>query len=301
MLSRLLYHSFWNLYDHLGVLTLVGIGQTILLTAAVAGLVSVGGNLPIAAAVALGVVVLCLLLGLPLAGMLVFASKAAHGKPARLPDFLFGIRRCWGRVIVLLLVFAASAFLCAVNLRFYMSIGDVRVSRAIQSGAVILAGLHGWLLVLLTYLAAPAFCAVTAGEWQGQETLVSRTRTAEETNGHPGVDLSKNWRSWLRNALMALVLTPGLWAMVTLCGGALLVLALWSKFGLLLYLPIMVSVAQTAFFLSQQYAEFLAQAKMELGNQARLRALKFHARELALKWEYAQPRRTAKELIRPWE
>jgi hypothetical protein len=300
MTGRLLYHFFWNFYDHLGVLALAGVVQALASMAAIACLLWVSPYIPLPVSVGLATATSGLLLAVPSAGMLYFAAKAAGGETARLPDFIAGIRHYWARVLLVTILFAAAALITVVNARFYFSVDTQQTSRGVQFGAMLLAGLHGWLLVLLAYLAAPVFCAVTAGESnvapQEEESYVDPD--VPQTQPSPQ---KLSLRHCLRRALFSVALTPSIWIIVLLSGVILLALCWWSKIGLLVYLPLMAVMAQTAFFLSGQYAGFLAKAKHDLGPTASYRNLKSHAFDMALQWEHAQPRRTAKELIRPWE
>lgn len=269
MISRLLYHGFWNIYDHLGALVLLT-----LVYLALAGLMGLGfAFLP----PALLILLFFLITALVLAAVLPFGALAARGDVARIRHLLEGVKACWGRVLLLSVVVTGVLVLCYINLHIYLNMQKT----AAGTGRIIvtvLAGLQGWMAFAGALMIWPLFCSATA---------------------QPGQRASLY--ACVREALVAVTLQPVLWVFVTLGLLLLLLLAAWSQFGLLFYLPLAAMIAQTAWFLTQQYRDFLTEARADMAGDITVRKLKDQAWDLALRWEAEQPRRTARELLRPWE
>lgn len=271
MLRRLLYHSFWNFYDHLGIYALVGIMHALISLGIVAIItqVSISGftsvwllfaGLSIPAAIAM-------------AALLPFSARAARGEPVRWPTLWQSLKLHLAPIGIL----TAGANLCMiillVNLRFYL----MMQSQSSPYLFTVLAALDGWLIVLICFLFWPMLCALSL----------------------PGPVVSL--RARLYQPFVWIVILPSVWLFIGITGTILLWAAFVTRFGLLVYLPIMIVLAQSAAFLSTQYIEFLSIASRDSTKKSGIRHLKNQAMELAIEWEANQPRRTLRELIKPWE
>lgn len=273
MFSRLCYHWFWNTYDYLGSLLLV----TLLpLTIVFVGLFPVMVMGP-PWSIAIYLIPCCLLALLVFAALLRFCARAASGEPVRIRDLPHGITCCWGRVLFLSGLIAIATLVSYVNFRIYFSLDISSQSRGVQLFVMILAGLQGWILLLILCFAWPVLCAATAD------------------------DGPFKFRQTLRQALLAITLTPGLWISFSIIAAAFLILCAWSQVGLILYLPFTTMLAHSAWYLSMKKVQFLAESRQQLGSSATLSEMKKRARDLADEWEAATPRRTFKELVKPWE
>lgn len=268
MIARLLYHSFWNIYDHLGALVLL-----IVIYVAAAGVIAAGITLLPPALLAL---LFFAANALILAAALPFGARAAAGDVARIPHLLQGIRAYGLRMLLLTLAVAGLLLLCYMNFRIYLDMQS-STEGGTRLFVTLLAGLQGWLTFLMVLIIWPIFCSATTRAGRASPYF------------------------WFREALVAFTIQPILWMTTTFGLSLLFVLAGWSQFGLLFYLPLAAMIAQTAWFLTRQYMEFLAEARAQTAGEMSVRELKARAWDLALRWEAEQPRRTARELLRPWE
>ncbi len=279
MIGRLFYHAFWNFYDYLGTLTLVGALHTLLAlgiaaaTAAFADVNTAGGK------IAIGIMFLLqfVLVVIVLSGLLPFCAKAARNEPARWPDLKQGVMNQWPRVAATLGIWLLVLLLLAVNFLFYLRINARVESSGAQIALVIVTASVAWLTLAWLFFGCPWFCASTS------------------TNEKNGLKQS------LAKALMVIALLPGTWITAFVILILTFATGLYTYIGFIFFLPILASIGQTAYGLSVQYAGFLTIAREELGEQVKLRQYKRRARELVWEWEHRQPRRTFKELIRPWE
>lgn len=278
MIRRFVYHAFWNFYDHMGTLLLWGTCHALLalgLVVASIGLAGYPGRI-ISVAVLAGLVQFALLV-LVLAALLPYCARTARGEPARWRHISEGIKKYWSIVARILAVVVVVISVLLVNLNFYLPLQDLVVSPSLKLLLIFVVAIIGWSCLVLFVLLAPWLCAGTAAE----EKITAREA--------------------LKKAFMAGALIPGTWILIAILGAALFVAGLYTRIGLVFLVPVLVSFSQTAYELAVQYSKFIGSAKEELGTQTGLRQLKKRASELSWEWEYAQPRRTFKELIRPWE
>lgn len=278
MIGRFFYHAFWNFYDYLGTLTLTG-ALHLLMALGVAAATGLVDNTSLAGKIAFGLMVIVqfVLMVLLLAGLLPFCAKAARDEPARWPDLKAGIKYQWPRVARTLGLWAVVLGLLVVNFFFYLKMNTQVQSPGLQMGLIIISASVGWLILAWLYFAAPWLCASTSsGELAGLKQTLAK-------------------------GLMVIALLPGVWLTVLICLVLVFCSGLYTRLGLIFFLPALASIGQTAYALSVQYATFLAAAREEMGEGVKLRSYKRRARELAWEWEHRQPRRTFKELIRPWE
>lgn len=274
MIRRFLYWSFWNFYDYLGTYFIVGATSTFLLL----GCIAAAGQLVSSSGILFGLLSLfCwVLLSALMAGTFYFADKAARDLPARWPDIVTGIKQLSRRYAVCLLLIALGAVVTMANIAFYSSIAR---------------GVTGAAAIALTAFAA-AFL------WLGLGAACYALVLLATAAGLPG---NSTYREVLRRSFMSLALTPGLWLFL-LFGFTLFTLGcIWSRIGIIFILPFVACGATTARRLVEQYAEHLAEAHTTLGPGKPLSAYKAKAREAGLAWEYRQPRRTLREMIKPWE
>lgn len=262
----------------MGTLLLWGTGHALLaLGISVAIIALIGGPGSIITVAILAGLVQFSLLVLVLAALLPYCARAARGEPARWRHISEGIKKYWTIVARVLAVVTVVTIVLLVNLNFYLPLQDVVASPGLKLLLIFIVAVIGWTCLFLYVFLAPWLCASTAAE----EKITARAA--------------------LKKALMAVAITPGTWIWVAVLGIALFIGGLYTRIGLVLLIPVTVSFSQTAYELAAQYAIFIASAKEELGAEAGLRQLKKRASELGWEWEYAQPRRTFKELIRPWE
>jgi hypothetical protein len=278
MILRFIYHGFWNFYDHMGTLILWGtvhallsLGLAVLTVSAIAD--------PVAALPIFGIVAVLefTLLVLALAALLPYCARAARGEPARVRHLIEGIKTKGAVVARILFVLVAVIIVLSVNLSFYLPLQGEFDSPAFKLLLVFIVAVIGWTCLFLYIFLPPWLCAATVGP--GKVTALSA----------------------LKKGLMAVALTPGTWMFLAFVGLVLLVGGLYSRVGLVLFIPVMVSLSHTAYQLAAQFADMLTVAKEQVDYNVRLRELKKRAMELAWEWEYAQPKRTFKELIRPWD
>ncbi len=273
MFFRLCYHWFWNTYDYLGTLLLLALLPTLVFFLGLFPALVMGPPWNII----FYLIPCCILTLLVFAALLRFCARAANGEPVRIRDVSQGVKQSWGRVLFLSAMLVVAAIVSYMNFRIYLSLDFSSQSRGIQLFVMILAGLQGWLLLLVLFFAWPVLCAATAD------------------------DTPYKFRQNLSQALLAVTLTPGLWITFFLIATTFFIICAWSQVGLLLYLPFTTTLAHSAWFLSLQQVQFLAQSRQHLGSSASFSDMRKHARDLADEWEAATPRRTFKELVKPWE
>lgn len=274
MIGRLFYHWFWNFYDFLGTYVLAGVVFTLLITGGIAltqGLL--GGSLLSYIAILL----FCFIIKtITLSGLLPFASMAARGVPVRLPDFFSAMKSQWKPVAKMLALQGATVIVFLVGIRFYGTIGN-EASGTLKSIGTVLAIALMWGLTFLTLIALAV--------WGGMFT--------------PDGEL--NIKSILKRGFLLFMLKPGIWFSTAIAFAFYLVISWYSKIGFIFLLPVLMSMITTSAFLVEQYAGFLTDAKQELGDALSLSKYKRRAIELGIAWEAKQPKRTLRELIKPWE
>jgi hypothetical protein len=277
MIRRFVYHLFWNFYDYLGTYLFIGaaFSLTILLviTSVAPELVGLPSTALRIALLMVAVLVVILLVSAAMAGFMPFALHAARDKTPRLPDLYAFIRRHLPRYAALTALVSVVALLVSANIYFYFRLSIV------GKGVLSLIGTAAGAAFFWAGLAVAAYLAIV---------LVAASE-------------SETWRALARRAFMAMALTPGLWffAMLTLVAGS--ALALLSRVGIVFIFPWFATVVATAYRIVEQHADYLAEARNELGPDHPVSVYKRKAIELAWNWEYRQPRRTLRELIKPWE
>lgn len=276
---RLLYHCFWNFYDYLGTYLLLGLGSA----AAVVGLLFVGGGLAtVIPAAGAGIALLTLAAAIALkawlsAGFFAFATRAAKDEPARLPHFREGARRLFPAYLKLGLLWVAVVAVIVSNIWFYSRMAGTLESSGLRLALAGASMLFLWVGVGLTLC---MFC--TAGV---------PARFPEE----------RRLASVLRRGMMLFALAPGLWVGVGLLYTVVLILCVLSVVGLIFALPLLAVLVTTALEIVLRFVDDLSAARTQLGDGQSVRAYKRRALELGWEWEYRQPRRTLRELIKPWE
>jgi hypothetical protein len=281
MIRRLLYHFFWNFYDYLGSYLLLGFAcSTACFVIALGGVylvqVPASGILYIALLAVVGVAA-SIAVAASMAGLFAFATRASRDEPARLIHFREGLKAYWVPYLKLILVGCAGILIVSANIAFYTHLAGKAVTPAGRSGFVVAAMLFFWIgaglfLFLHPLLATPArFSAVFR--------LVPT----------------------LRKAFVLLAIAPQLWIATAVLFSAIAVLCVISVAGLLFVMPVFASLTSTALDISVRHAEFLATAREVLGPGRRLAEYRRKAVELGWDRECSLPRRTLRELIKPWE
>lgn len=281
MIRRFLYHGFWNFYDYLGTYALLGAAQTFVALA----LLYVGScamALPIPAAARIlttGIVLvgmLCLFAA-SCAGLFPFAQKAAQDLPARFSDFRAGIRQRFGRYLLLTILAAAAAAVIAANVRFYLLVAHKNEGTFLATAMGIISAAFGWAFLVFSSYAASVFATAAACE--------------------PSVPL----RSVLRRAFVVMAIAPGFWLFALIFWAVIAAICIVSHAGIIFVIPGLASAASTGVRLISQHGDFLAEARTHIGASQSLAAYKRKAAELAEEWEARQPKRTLRELLKPWE
>ncbi|MGI8908668.1 MAG: hypothetical protein ACR2IE_19525 [Candidatus Sumerlaeaceae bacterium] len=277
MIRRFFYHLFWNFYDYLGTYLVFGAAfslSVLLLVTSVGSLGgSVGSNVIRFSLIAAAAIGSWLLLSAALAGFMPFALRAARDHTPRVPELLRYMRENLRRYCWLLLLVSAGAALIGVNVVFYFRM-SVAAKGSVAMVGTVLGAVFFWLgFAAFTYATV---LVVVAAEKSTLRTLA-------------------------RRAFMAMALAPGLWVatMVTLIGG--IALCLLSRVGIVFVLPWFATGAATAYHIVEQHADYLSEAREAIGPDQSVSAYRKKALDLAWQWELRQPRRTLRELIKPWE
>ena len=279
MLGRFFYHGFWNFYDYLGRLTLFGILYGLAVAFGVFAAVYITMSfhtLPDIQLSALPWLTTFLVSILCFPGVFYFCHVAARGDSARLVDIRIGFRQCFFPVAIVLILWGIGAAVLALNFRFYYQLHLLAQTDERKLIFAILSMLTLWFIFLRVTFLTPWLCAVTT------DTPVMK-RTA------------------IRRALTLFILAPAPWIIITFLLAATVLLFHQFPPICLLTLPLVASLGQTAHRLILQYIGFLDEARTQLGDGQPYRAYKTKARQLAQDWEEAQPRRTFRELVKPWE
>lgn len=278
MIRRFIYHSFWNFYDHLGTLILMGAGHSLVSLGIAVLAISLAGALAatIPVMIIAGVLQFALLV-LILSALLPYCARAARGAPARFVHLREGVKSKGWVVARILFLLSFVYIVLGVNFNFYLPMQGQTNIQSVRLMLIFIVAIIGWTCMFLYVFLPPWLSAVTAVE----APLTARTA--------------------LKKGMLAVALTPSIWLFIAVAGVVLLIGGLYTRIGIILVIPLMCSISQTAYQLAGQYAAFLAVAREEKGPESNLRNLKSRAKELGWEWEYAQPRRTFKELIRPWD
>lgn len=288
MFGRFFSRSFWNFYDYLGTYLLLGavvfLAFAGLAFSAVLAASSVSaGWVRLLVAFVPAAAAFCLLAA-GFAGMFEFATVAARDDAARIRHFREGVAGLFRAYAKFLAVALVAAVVVIANVAWYAKWssgggepGSPGLAQAPRFALFCAAMLFVWIGAALTVF-FPA--AVAAPARYGPET---------------------GTRASMKKAFVLFVLSPGFWFGVTLWLVALLALCAISVAGVVFALPVLAAFSTTALETASRNAEFLVKAREELGDGKSVRAYKARAAELAEEWYALQPRRTLRELIRPWE
>jgi hypothetical protein len=281
MIRRLLYHFFWNFYDYLGSYALYGFVFTIAVLALAGGGFFVAGHIgsPVIgiAVLVITAAIILVMKAAALGGFYACAVRAAKDEPARWKHFREGMRGSLKQYLKLLLLLAGAFLLVAANVVFYSRFHGPKSAGGPGMIFLILSMVFFWVGVALWLFMHPA---LVAPGWYADEPRL---------------------RPVLRKAFIVFVLAPGFWIAVAISFLILLALCIVSAVGALFILPIFATLTATAYEIVARHAEYLAEARQELGDSRTVREYKKRAIEKAWEWEYKQPRRTFRELIKPWE
>lgn len=279
MLGTFAYHSFWNFYDNLGRLALLGItcalaitGASVLCVYLIMGLPAV----PDLVSYTVPWVVIYLLTALSVSAVFHFCYIATRDESARLRDALSGIKLCAKTVSIIVAVWALVLAALATNFLFYFAHHSEAETSARKLTFAVLSMFIGWFIFLWSSFLVPWLCTATTSE-------------------------RVQFRLSFRKALTYFVMAPRLW--LTIAPLALLIGISVPSFPplIVLVLPLTASLGHTAYRMTIRYIGFLEQAREALGDNRTPREYKTKARELETEWESAQPRRTFRELLKPWE
>lgn len=282
MIRRLLYHFFWNLYDYLGTYLLLGaiaafgaLGipyvSALILAQFQKSSAGMGSTVPLFIELVTAILVV-LFVVYCLAGMMGFATMAVHDEPARLPDYRRCARELFRPYLKETLAYGLIMLVMIGDLAFYLKYGGKLGGLVFAAGLIFLWIAIGAAVFLLPLAAAPA-------------------RFPEE----------KRLLPLARKAFILFVVAPGYWFMTSLLMLVLLVACVISIVGVIFLMPIFAVLTTTALGIAVQHVDFLRAAREQLGDGKSIGEYKRKARELAWDWEEARPKRTFRELIKPWE
>lgn len=281
MIRRLLYHFFWNFYDYLGTNTLIGaLGAFPLMGIVIAGLYLAGKAPSVAIGVTLWFLTIVLFVvcaAALLAGTYAFSTRAARDEPARLADFRRGAHSLLVPYLKMTAVLVIISAVIIGNVAFYSRFSAGAASPAMRMALLVASMVFFWIGVGTWIFVHPALAAPA---WFESE---------------------RGARALLRKAFILFVLAPGFWFGTSLLLALFLALCMISVIGVLIALPITATLTSTAMEIVVRHADLLAEARKEMGEGHSLRAYRKRAIEKAWEWEYQQPRRTLRELIKPWE
>jgi hypothetical protein len=281
MFGRLLYHSFWNLYDYLGTYLVLGFFSVLPLAASL-----LGANLVITAGAvttAKAIVLLCLVLVCWIAetavcaGIFYFASIAARDEAARFVHFRQGVHQGWRRFSALFSVVLVAYVILGIGSVFYLTIAS-RVQARIFSGLLFVLGMVLVWIGIILYL-----------------FLFSFFGALSEDSDHQGI------RRMARQSFVLYVIQPSLWIGAGVLFFLIFLLACLSVVGIIMIIPVYATVACTSHEISVRYFRLLEAARAELGPDAGVKQIKRKTMELLTDEDAAIPRRGLRELIRPWE
>lgn len=278
MIRRFLYRSFWNFYDYLGTWFLTGAVFTLIVLLLITAFGELAARLTSA-----GAAVVALVAGISIwsifsaffAAAFYFGNKVASDLPARMHDLLYGVRYLFRRYLGATLVVFLGIAVIAANAMFYSNIAR---------------SLTGAMEVLMIAVGM-AFLWIGLSFGCYALTLLSTAGTAEQ----------ECFINLLKRAFIYMALAPGLWLFVFVGCVLFGLLCLLSRVGVIFMLPFVACGATTAAWLVEQYSGYLNEAHKELGPGRPLKAYKEKAQALAWQWELRQPRRTLREMLRPWE
>jgi len=281
MIRRFLYRSWWNFYDYLGTYFFSGTAATFVLLGITTGGAEIGqsvGSSVVRLAVYAGSALLVwAILAAVLGGLMAFSNKAAQDLPARFSDIATGARRLYSRYLLVLFIVSLGTAIILANMSFYSSVAR---------------GVGGTPALLLTALSAAFLWLGLAFGCYCLSLLAVAAKFDEQ--GHHA-------RGYLKRSFMYLALAPGLWLFVFAGCAGFTVLCILSRVGIIFILPFLACGASTAAWLVEQHSELLAEAREQIGPNKPLRAYKAKAKELGWDWELRQPRRTLREILKPWE
>ncbi len=280
MFRRFLSGFFWNFYDYLG--SYLGLGflvtSAVLLVAA-AGAVVV--QLPFGflrfPLLLLAIVAVVAMVAFAMAGLMRHATRAAKDEPARLRDFRGGIRELGRPYLKSLGLWILAVAVVAANVAFYGSQARAATGAPARGVLVTLSMLFLWIGIGLSVFSLPWFAAPARFGPDGR------------------------LRDWARKAFILFAVAPLYWLFAWVFVTAVFALCAISVVGVIFLLPVFCCASATAIHVAHQHADFLADAREKLGDGRTVGEYRRKALELAAEWEAAQPRRTLRELIKPWE
>lgn len=309
MIRRLLYHFFWNFYDYLGTYLAAGALVTGVLLGTFAGLGSLSAMIPaVAVQVALLVVVAFVLFFakmLGLAGIFALADRAARDQVARWKHFRAGLGRLFVPYVKLGLLVLLAFVVIAANVAFYFHLSGSTEGVVARLGLFAAGMLFVWVgLGLMVYVMVAM--AVVARYNQpaaadDENTEESEEGGGEEAEGQPPAPESMGLKAVLKRAFMLFALAPMLWVFVFVFFALLMSVCIISVLGFVFVMPIYAVLSCTALDIVIRHANYLAEARTELGDGKPLGVYNRRALQLAWDWELREPRRTLRELIRPWD
>jgi hypothetical protein len=279
MIRLFLYRLFWAIYDYLGTLTLAGLAGAFVLCALLAPIViewplASYARHPVAVAILLLVALIWVVFCLA-----VFAHagrRIATEESFRVWHVMRPAVRSFWRTLQYGLVVGGGLVLLAANVVFY---GRQAAHSRGPAGLMFVS-----LAIFFVYLIL-CFCTYAMallGAW-----------IFAEPEGAP--------IRHLREALVALVITPWLWifSLVTFLVFALL--AAISVLGILFILPLWSVISCVAYRLAHEFAANLRLARDELGERKPLRTYRKRAEELCMIQEMQKPVRTWRDVFKPWD
>jgi len=275
LIRRLVYHCFWNFYDYLGTYSISGVALTALYLIAAEVCVWIFPGNPIFAALAFALPALAVsAAGVSL--LVPFAAKAARGEPARYPDLIAGIRTQLVTALKFILVYFGFAAILAGNIAFYFLMGRRHAGSATGMIATSLGAALIWVFLAWWIAGFPAASCC--------DGVVRLT-----------------FRQWFRKSILLLALAPGVWISAAFMLALVIVLGALSRVGIVFILPCFACFSCTAAWIVGQHAELLDEARNQIGAGKKVGEYRRMAQQLGFEWEMRQPRRTFRELIKPWE
>jgi len=279
MFRRFLHHFFWNFYDYLGSYLAQGALLVAALFVPLLGSGFLASMLPDgwmrAAALVMGALAFLVLLASGTAGTLSFAEVASRDAPARFPEFREGVRKRWKLCLRGLLVAGLAFAIAVANAGFYAHLARGSASPAGRTGLMIAAMVFLWIALGIAIFTLPFFAGLArfeGGVWDA-----------------------------LRKSFVLFALAPMFWLLVFALVLSLAALCVISVAGIVFLVPVAASASTTALWLVAQHAGLLGQARQDLGEGNSIGAYRRRALELGWEWEHARPKRTLRELIKPWE
>jgi hypothetical protein len=277
---RVVSDTLWAIWDNLfgfvGTAVLVGLAGALVVGIAISLLPLMPPGLPLLAATVGIAFILNLVQFWAWSGFRSYASRAISGGTARWPDFLSGIQSPLWSIRCGLVVFVALLLLIA-NLIFYASLsGQSSIGLSLQMAAATVGMLVFWVFVIVGLFL-----------WAGMSDPAPEPPTGP--------------LSALRRGYALVLVAPRAWL-----GGLVLLVSLSVLFliGMLTVIfipPLAAFVGAAAGQAGERHHQFLLQAREALGPEAALGELQKKAAEYWEAHDARQPRRTLRQVLRPWE